>query len=323
MSFEVVVPAPSYAPQLSGTFLLRGSSSRKPKATYRRHSSPYARLQRQIPASNSRYFEIDNLYPTRQTQTAPENFHFSDSLDAFDHYFVNTSLWAAIHCCFTRKPTSPPNLMASGKMACARHFAAQAILGKKSNGMNIVIGALSPDANESAVSTRAALTYWYRTIRPNESVTEWRIDSKTGEWLTTSFGLPTRSRHVSELMTGLEKTKAKAGEVSVSASALSLSDMHNLYDLCFRPNCDTSRNEMGHCALQVVRIQFESINIIPGSRMSSLFIHLLECLLLPFQGESFEVKMFTRKSEGASHFQRVTALLLVDAAGSRWEVKVW
>jgi hypothetical protein len=55
-------------------------------------------------------------------------------------------------------------------------------LGKKSNGMNIVIGALSPDANESAVSTRAALTYWYRTIRPNESVTEWRIDSKTGEW---------------------------------------------------------------------------------------------------------------------------------------------
>ncbi|KAJ7814839.1 hypothetical protein B0H14DRAFT_2603878 [Mycena olivaceomarginata] len=61
---------PAETRQLSGTFLLRGSSSRKPKATYRRHS-PYTRLQRQIPASNTRYFEIDNLYPTRQTQTAP------------------------------------------------------------------------------------------------------------------------------------------------------------------------------------------------------------------------------------------------------------
>ncbi|KAJ7798357.1 hypothetical protein B0H14DRAFT_3545100 [Mycena olivaceomarginata] len=170
----------------------------------------------------------------------------------------------------------------------------------------------------TAVSTRAALTYWYRTIRPNESVTEWRIDSKTGEWLTTSF----------------EKTKAKAGEVSVSARALSLSDMHNLYDLCFRPNATPAEMRWSITAYlfawllllrfeEVVRIQFESINIIPGSRMSSLFIHLLECLLLPFQGESFEVKMFTRKSECASHFQRVTALLLVDAGGSRWEVKVW
>ncbi|KAJ7333364.1 hypothetical protein DFH08DRAFT_939946 [Mycena albidolilacea] len=64
---------PAETRQLSGTFLLRGSSSRKPKATYRRHSSPYARHQRQIPASNSRYFEIDNLYPTRQTQTFGAN----------------------------------------------------------------------------------------------------------------------------------------------------------------------------------------------------------------------------------------------------------
>jgi hypothetical protein len=46
-------------------------------------------------------------------------------------------------------------------------------------------------------------------------------------------------------MTGLEKTKAKAGEVSVSARALSLSDMHNLYDLCFRPNASPAEMRWG------------------------------------------------------------------------------
>ncbi|KAJ7497855.1 hypothetical protein B0H11DRAFT_2384658, partial [Mycena galericulata] len=141
----------------------------------------------------------------------------------------------------------------------------------------------------TAVSTRAALTYWYRTIRPNESVTEWRIESKTGE----CYGLPTRSRHASEFMTWLEKTKAKAGKVSVSARALSLSDMHNLYDLCFRPHATPAEMRWGIVRYtaylfawllllgfeEVVRIQFESINMIPGSR------------------ESFEVKMFTRKSD--------------------------
>ncbi|KAJ7884742.1 hypothetical protein B0H14DRAFT_2564146 [Mycena olivaceomarginata] len=189
----------------------------------------------------------------------------------------------------------------------------------------------------TAVSTRAALTYWYRTIRPNESVTEWRIDSKTGEWLTTSFGLPTRSRLVSEFMTGLEKTKAKAGGVSVSARALSLSDMHNLYDLCFRPNPTPAemRWVIVRYTAYLLGYTFTFRRSCPDSireyqyysRVSyEQFIHLLECLLLPFQGESFEVKMFTmftRKSECASHFQRVAALLLVDAGGSRWEVKVW
>ena len=33
-------------------------------------------------------------------------------------------------------------------------------------------------------------------------------------------------------MIGLEKVKAKAGEVSQSARALSLDDMHQLYDHC-------------------------------------------------------------------------------------------
>lgn len=47
-----------------------------------------------------------------------------------------------------------------------------------------------------------------------------------------SFGLPTRSRQVSQYMVGLEKTKARMGETSQSARALSLTDMHLLYSHC-------------------------------------------------------------------------------------------
>ncbi|KAJ6628166.1 hypothetical protein B0H10DRAFT_1940716 [Mycena sp. CBHHK59/15] len=138
----------------------------------------------------------------------------------------------------------------------------------------------------TAVLTRAALTFWYRSIRPNESVTEWRIEMKTSE----CYGLPTRSRQVSEFMTGLEKTKAKAGEVSTSARALSLKDMHNLYDLCFHPDTTPEQIRWGivrYAAYlfawllllrfeEVIRLEFESINSIPGNR--------------------FEVQLSTRKS---------------------------
>ncbi|KAJ7659533.1 hypothetical protein B0H17DRAFT_1145280 [Mycena rosella] len=62
----------------------------------------------------------------------------------------------------------------------------------------------------TAVSTRAALILWYRTVRTNESTIEWRMDEDTKAWR----GLPTRSPEVSRFMIGLEKTKAKAGEVS-------------------------------------------------------------------------------------------------------------
>ncbi|KAJ6459715.1 hypothetical protein C8R47DRAFT_965531, partial [Mycena vitilis] len=140
----------------------------------------------------------------------------------------------------------------------------------------------------TAVSTRAALTYWYRTIRPDESVSEWRIDTATSR----CYGLPTRSRHVAEFMTGLEKTKARAGEVSTSARAMSLEDMHNLYDHCFRPGATPQQIKWGIVRYtaylfawllllrfeEVVRLQIESINIIPGIR------------------EYFEVQLSTRKS---------------------------
>jgi hypothetical protein len=113
----------------------------------------------------------------------------------------------------------------------------------------------------TAISTRAALTFWYRSIRPHESVSEWRYDPKNDVWFVISFfgywwtrflsciyasyGLPTRSRQVSEFMMGLEKTKARAGEISSSARALTLQDMHHLYDQCFRPSATVAEMRQG------------------------------------------------------------------------------
>ncbi|GJE89364.1 hypothetical protein PsYK624_054630 [Phanerochaete sordida] len=81
----------------------------------------------------------------------------------------------------------------------------------------------------TAVSTRSALTLWYRSVRPHDG-DEWRLDEKAHRWR----GLPTRARIVSEFMVGLEKIKAKAGELSQSATALTIDDMHRLYNRCFR-----------------------------------------------------------------------------------------
>lgn len=47
-------------------------------------------------------------------------------------------------------------------------------------------------------------------------------------------GLPTRSRFISEFMIGLEKTKAKLGEVSRSARAIYYEDMIRLYHVCLK-----------------------------------------------------------------------------------------
>ncbi|KAF7973323.1 hypothetical protein HWV62_15573 [Athelia sp. TMB] len=154
----------------------------------------------------------------------------------------------------------------------------------------------------TAVSTRAALTFWYRSVRPNESVSEWRQDMETGK----CYGLPTRSRVVSEFMIGLEKTKAKAGETSVSARALELQDMHRLYDHCVaNANASVEERRQGivrYCAylfafLMVLRIDeamsltFESIDIIPGEQ------------------EYMDVMLGTRKSAqtGVTHRWRLHA----------------
>ena len=47
-------------------------------------------------------------------------------------------------------------------------------------------------------------------------------------------GLPTRSCYVSRFMIGLEKTKAKSEELSISARAITLQDMHCLHDHCLQ-----------------------------------------------------------------------------------------
>ncbi|KAK7006580.1 hypothetical protein R3P38DRAFT_3325946 [Favolaschia claudopus] len=71
----------------------------------------------------------------------------------------------------------------------------------------------------TAVSTRAALTMWR--------------------------GLPTRSRQVSQFMVGLEKTKAKSREISSSARALSLEDIHRLYQHCMSPDLSSAQRRAG------------------------------------------------------------------------------
>ncbi|GLB45891.1 hypothetical protein LshimejAT787_3600030 [Lyophyllum shimeji] len=129
----------------------------------------------------------------------------------------------------------------------------------------------------TAVSTRAALTFWYKTIRPHESVSEWRHEPKTGE----CSGLPTRSRVVSTFMVGLEKTKAKSGEVSQSARALTLQDMHRLHDECMAGRGKSIMEQrwgvVRYAAYllawlmflrvdEVVNLEFESIEVIPGER---------------------------------------------------------
>ncbi|KAJ6603241.1 hypothetical protein DFH09DRAFT_810307, partial [Mycena vulgaris] len=130
----------------------------------------------------------------------------------------------------------------------------------------------------TAVSTRAALTMWYRSIRPNESLIEWGYDSATNAW----HGLPTRSRHVSQFMVGLEKTKAKSGEVSSSARALALDDIHRLHDYCMNPNLSVAQRRAGITRYvayllawlmllridEVIKLRFENIDKIPGERKS-------------------------------------------------------
>ena len=67
--------------------------------------------------------------------------------------------------------------------------------------------------------------------------------------LICSYGLPTQSPIVSQFMIGLEKTKAAAGEVSKSACALTLADMHKLHQLCL----ETLGLSLGECCWSVVR----------------------------------------------------------------------
>ncbi|KAK7002509.1 hypothetical protein R3P38DRAFT_3404789 [Favolaschia claudopus] len=111
----------------------------------------------------------------------------------------------------------------------------------------------------TAVSTRAALTMWHKHLRPNESLTEWRLDSITNTWR----GLPTRSRQVSQFMVGLEKTKAKSGEKHF-----------------MNPNLNSAQRRAGTVRYvayllawlmllrvdEVIKLRFENIDKVPGER---------------------------------------------------------
>ncbi|KAJ6477248.1 hypothetical protein DFH09DRAFT_1216074 [Mycena vulgaris] len=67
---EYIAGFPEGTHQLSGSILPRPLKYNVPHR--RRHSSPYVRSQRAIPASNSRYLEIDDVYPgRREVQTVP------------------------------------------------------------------------------------------------------------------------------------------------------------------------------------------------------------------------------------------------------------
>ncbi|KAG1722934.1 uncharacterized protein EDB91DRAFT_1255849 [Suillus paluster] len=114
----------------------------------------------------------------------------------------------------------------------------------------------------TAISTRAALSYWYRHCRPNESVTEWCCNKTTG----VCHGLPTRAQAVSEFMIGLEKMKARSGEVSQSARALLREDMHRLNDYCMNATRMPEERRWGVVHYEVVTLEFSSVEIVPGER---------------------------------------------------------
>ncbi|KAF8350944.1 hypothetical protein F5887DRAFT_913789 [Amanita rubescens] len=105
---------------------------------------------------------------------------------------------------------------------------------------------------EQTISTCAALTYWYRLARPHESTSEWHYDPNTDMW----------SRQVAEFMTGLEKTKARAGETSNSARALTIHDMHSLYDQCLPPSATGPAVLRQGIVCYAVSLEFESINML-------------------------------------------------------------
>ncbi|KAJ7860973.1 hypothetical protein B0H14DRAFT_3134723 [Mycena olivaceomarginata] len=107
---------------------------------------------------------------------------------------------------------------------------------------------------------------------------KWRLNPATNTW----HGLPTRSRHVSQFMVGLEKTKAKSGEVSSSARALSLDDIHRLYDHCLNPSLSLAEKRAGIVRYvayllawlmmlrvdEVIHLTFENIDKIPGELLT-------------------------------------------------------
>ncbi|KAJ7242719.1 hypothetical protein C8J57DRAFT_1526082 [Mycena rebaudengoi] len=90
----------------NGTFQLRPAL-----ATSSRHSSPYARMQKQAPSSNRQYWEIDDVYPseTRQVHTAPARIPRGDAVAGPSRLPVESASHTAPF------PLSLPGNIAEGK----------------------------------------------------------------------------------------------------------------------------------------------------------------------------------------------------------------
>ncbi|KAF8584182.1 hypothetical protein K439DRAFT_1616895 [Ramaria rubella] len=68
-------------------------------------------------------------------------------------------------------------------------------------------------------------------------------------------------------MVGLEKSKAAAGETSQSARALTLEDIHKLYDQCLgSKDLTTPECRWGVVRYEATNLEFESIDFHPGER---------------------------------------------------------
>ncbi|KAJ7234828.1 hypothetical protein C8J57DRAFT_1531332 [Mycena rebaudengoi] len=98
------------ASQLSGPFLPHRRSNTQSSAR-RHHSSPYARMQKQVPLSNRQYWEIDDLYPseTRQVHTAPARIPRGDAVAGPSRLSIESASHTAPF------PLSLPGNIAEGK----------------------------------------------------------------------------------------------------------------------------------------------------------------------------------------------------------------
>ncbi|KAG2047481.1 hypothetical protein BDR06DRAFT_1030837 [Suillus hirtellus] len=114
----------------------------------------------------------------------------------------------------------------------------------------------------TAISTQAALTLWYHSsMRQGSPISCCPLSD-----FLVSSGLLTRSHAVSEFMIGLEKTKARQGEVSQSAWALLLDDVHHLHNYCMIQTVFLFAWLLVLQVEEALSLTFESIDALPDER---------------------------------------------------------
>ncbi|KAL5485569.1 hypothetical protein ACEPAI_8212 [Sanghuangporus weigelae] len=110
----------------------------------------------------------------------------------------------------------------------------------------------------TAVSTRAAITYWYLLLNPNADRVGWNVNGEI------CHGLPTRSLMVARFMQGLQRRQAKQGDVSASACAITYQDMKCLHWICIsKPGLSDSAVRSGsirYCVYLFAWLLLERLN---------------------------------------------------------------